>query len=152
QQSERIQDGNRLALLPVGVEEDPLAEHRPAEVDCPPAAWGPEGGGFEVQTGVCNYGAFDQPLPRSLEPGEALAITVWHDFLDAAEPATGHVAIWLDDRVVWEVEVSIPAVSASLETVIPIDDRVGVDGRLGFHVRNHGFNSWRLLTVDLLPR
>ncbi|MEM1414710.1 MAG: hypothetical protein AAGH15_07410 [Myxococcota bacterium] len=41
------------AFRPAPAERDPLADHRPRDVACPPAAWAAEGGGSEVQTGVC---------------------------------------------------------------------------------------------------
>ena len=140
------------ALVPVDADRDPLADHRPANVDCSPATWGPEGGGFEVQTGACNYASFDQPLSSPIEAGDALAITIWHDFLDAAEPATAHVAVWVDSTVLWETEVDIPAASASIDAVVPIETTLPAGARLGLHLHNHGFNSWRFISVERRPR
>ena len=138
-----------FALTPVDVDADPLAHHRPSEVSCPSAAWGPEGGGFEVQTGVCNYGAFDQPLLTPIEAGDMLNIIVWHDTLDFPEPATGHVAVWIGGTVLWEAETAIPAPSASFEVTVPIEVAPEPNARLGLHLRNHGYNSWRFVAVDL---
>ena len=87
---------NPFALAPVDALSDPLRHHRPLEVDCPEATWGPEGGGFEVQTGVCNYGAFVQPLSTPIKAGDALNIIVWHDTLDSAGLAIAHVALWIN--------------------------------------------------------
>lgn len=137
------------ALAPVEAEHDPLAAHRPTLVDCPPGAWGPEGGGFEIQTGVCNYAAFDQALPMPAQAGDLVEVLVWHDFLDAAQPGTGHFAVWLGEEVIWEAEVDIPAPSGLLEAVIPLEHTPAPDARLGFHLHNHGFNSWRVLEVGL---
>lgn len=140
------------ALRPVGEDRDPLWEHRPRDVACPPAAWGEESGGFEIQTGVCAYGAFDQPLPLALVPGDTLVVTLWHDLLDAPEPGTGHVAVWVGDDVLWETEVAIPAPSNVIEAVVPITRAPAPDARLGLHLHNHGFNSWRFVRIDVLPR
>lgn len=139
------------ALEPVDARDDPLVLHRPVEVDCPPGAWGPEGGGFEVQTGVCNYAAFDQDLPMPLVVGDTLRVTLWHDTLDAAEPATAHVAVWVGETILWEDEVDIPGPSGQLEALIPIEDAPPGDARIGLHLHNHGFNSWRWVSLDLLP-
>ena len=139
------------ALTPVDIDVDPLAHHRPSEVDCPSATWGPEGGGFEIQTGACNYGAFDQPLPVAIEAGDMLNVIVWHDTLDVAEPATAHVAIWLGSTVVWETEVAMPAPSNSFEVSVPVEETQKANARLGLHLHNHGYNSWRFLAVDLHP-
>ena len=141
-----------FALAPVDALSDPLAHHRPPEIDCPEATWGPEGGAFEVQTGACNYGAFDQPLSTPIKAGDALNIIVWHDTLDSAEPAIAHVALWIGMTVLWESEVPIPAPSNSFEVSVPIEDTPAPDARLGLHLHNHGFNSWRLVAVDLERR
>lgn len=141
-----------FSLTQVAAEADPLATHRPAEVDCPAAAWGPEGGGFEIQTGFCNYAAFDQALPTAVEAGDELSIIVWHDVLDAPEEATAHVAVWLGDDVLWEDDANIPGPSQAFEAVVPIETTPPPGARLGLHLHNHGFNSWRFVTIDVLPR
>ena len=138
-----------FALAPVGADADPLAQHRPDEIDCPSAGWGPDGGGFEVQTGVCNYASFDQPVSTTIKAGDTLNIVVWHDTLDSAEPALGHVAVWVGSTVVWEAEVVIPAASGLFDVSVPIEATPAPDARLGLHVRNHGYNSWRFVAVDL---
>lgn len=139
-------------LAPVDEARDPLAQHRPAYVDCPAGAWGPEGTGFEIQTGVCNYAAFDQPVPMTLQAGDALELTIWHDLLDAPEPATAHLALWLDSTVLWEAEVDIPAQSAQIEAMVPVDFDPRPDARVGIHLHNHGYNSWRVVALDVHPR
>lgn len=140
------------ALTPVGASADPLVDHRPADVECPPAAWGPERGSFEIQTGVCDYAAFDQPLPVDLKAGDGLSIVVWHDFLDAAEPGRAHLAVWVGETVVWETELDIPAPSGTFEAVVTLEETPPPDARLGLHLHNHGFNSWRFVRIDALPR
>lgn len=136
-------------LTQVGAEADPLAAHRPQIVDCPPATWGAEGGGFEVQTGACNYAAFAQVLQTDLAAGDRLSVIIWHDLLDTAEPALGHVALWLGSEVFWEAEVAIPSPSASLEASVVLERDVLAGERLGIHLHNHGFNSWRFVAVEL---
>ena len=136
-----------LALAPVAAADDPLAAHRPADVDCPAAAWGAEGGGFEVQTGVCAYAAFDQPLSVVPAEGDIIEISVWHDTLDAAEPAVAHLAVLLDDRLLWEETVPIPGPSRALDARVKLDFAPAADARLGLHLHNHGYNSWRFVEV-----
>lgn len=138
-------------LYPVPAEEDPLADHRTAEDTCPPASWGAEEGSFEVQTGVCTYAAFSQVLDHALRPGDELVVSVWHDTLDAPEPATAHLAVLVDGVPMWDAHVEIPAPSGVLEAVIPVRER-SERPILGLHLHNHGYNSWRFLSVDLHPR
>jgi hypothetical protein len=140
------------ALEAVAAADDPLAEHRPVDVDCPPGAWGPEGGGFEVQTGVCNYAAFEQPLPIAVGAGDTIFINLWHDTLDAPEPATAHVAVWIGDTVLWEDEVDIPAPSGVLEAMVTLEEAPPAEARVGLHLHNHGFNSWRWVALDVIKR
>lgn len=136
------------AFRPVPADLDPLSDHRPSQVDCPPGAWGPERGSFEVQTGVCDYGAFAHPLPMDLDAGDELYIMVWHDLLDAAEPGLSHVAVWVGSTVVWERWVEIPARSQVLEAVVSLPFDPPPRASLGLHLHNHGFNSWRLVSVE----
>ena len=138
------------ALAPIDAASDPLPQHRPATVDCPGAAWGPEGGGFEVETGVCDYAAFAQPLDVDVAKGVWLDIRVWHDTLDAAEPATGHVAVLLGEQLVWERTVAIPGGSAEIGDIVELLAPVPDDARLQIHLHNHGYNSWRFVRIDLL--
>ena len=141
-----------FALTPVEPDADPLVAHRPSEVNCPSATWGPEDGSFEVQTGVCNYGSFDQPLSTPLSVGDELKIIVWHDTLDFPEPA---VLMWqsgLGRLFLWDAEVAIPASSNPFEVSVPIEDAPSPDARLGLHLHNHGYNSWRFVAVDLHRR
>lgn len=148
-QSEIIPLLDPFNLTPVHMEADPLVTHRPAEVDCPAATWGPEGGGFEIQTGACNYGAFDQSLSTPLKAGDTLNILIWHDMLDFSESAVAHVAIWAGTQILWEADVDIPGPSGSFEVAAAIEDTPAPDARLGLHLHNHGFNSWRFVTIDL---
>ncbi|MEX1362764.1 MAG: hypothetical protein AB1Z98_06530, partial [Nannocystaceae bacterium] len=74
-------------------EEDPLAEERPTTVSCPAAAWGPEWGRLEIQTGACDYFSARQPSLVAMEAGDAIEVVAFHDRLDAPEPASGHLAL-----------------------------------------------------------
>lgn len=116
---------------PVDADADPLVEHRPSEVNCPSATWGPEGGGFEIQIRACNYGAFDQPLSGTIEAGDAINVVVWHDTLDFAEPAVAHVAVWIGRTIVWNAEVSIPGPSNSFEVTVPLEEVPAPGARFG---------------------
>lgn len=140
-----------MTMEPTDFEPDALMAHRPSVIDCRPATWGAEGSGFEVQTGACSYGAFAQALPVDVEAGDQLLVSVWHDRLDAAEPGLAHLAVWLEDAVLWETEVPIPAPSRVYEAEIQLEAGASAGAPLGLHLHNHGFNSWRLVELELTP-
>jgi hypothetical protein len=50
--------------------------------------------------------------------------------------------------VVWEDWVEIPGESAERVGSAPLRFTPAPDARLGLHLHNHGFNSWRLLSID----
>ncbi|MCA9653994.1 MAG: hypothetical protein KC501_28995 [Myxococcales bacterium] len=136
----------------VDPEDDPLADERPDPVDCPLATWGPEWGRLEIQTGACNYLFLRQPSLAPIDRGDALEVVVFHDALDAAEPAQGHVALLIEDEVVWEQTVDIPAEAEVLQEQIPIDESWPEGAAIGLHLHNHGYNAWTLAELTVIPR
>jgi hypothetical protein len=137
------------AWLATAAELDPLPEHRPDLVICPTAAYGVEFGVLEVDTGQCNYLSVSQPLAHAIAPGDPLRVTVWWQTLIADEPAEGHLALLVDDELLWEVHVAIPgeADSRQIEFVSPIAAEAG--DVLTFHLHNHGYNSWTFGGLEL---
>jgi len=140
------------AWAPASAEDDPLADERPATVDCPTATWGLEAGGLEIQTGACNYFFVTQPSLAAIEPGDAIDVLVFHQYLDAPEPAEGHVAILLDDDILWDAHVAIPAEANVLETRVIAERAWPAGTSVGVHLHNHGYNAWTVLDVSLAPR
>jgi len=142
--------GDLAAWTPVDAADDPLADHRPQSIDCPIAAWAEENGQLEVQTGVCNYLALAQPSQVAVAAGDRISVDLWHADLDAAEAASGHVAVLVAGELVGEATVEIPSEAAVLhfewrsETPIP----AGVPVLL--HLHNHGYNSWTFVAIDVL--
>ena len=140
----RAEDWTDLAA-----EDDPLAHHRPSPVLCEVIPWHPEGGGIEVETEGCNYVALTQPLTRDLAEGDLVRITAWWERLAADPPATGHLAVLIGGEVLWEASVAIPgdAELRELEFESPIDADAGTP--VVFHLHNHGYNTWRLQTLQV---
>ncbi len=132
---------------PVSAEADPLAQHRPSEVVCPQGAYLEEDGALEVQTGYCNYLAVAQPVLDALRAGDVLRIVLWHDRL-VADPAEAHAALWLGDEVTWEREVAIPSDAAVYDEEIVVERDVPRGTRVGFHLHNHGYNAWSLVSIE----
>jgi hypothetical protein len=129
---------------PSAAPDDPLADHRPAELRCPSSGWGEEFGVLEVRTGECNYLSVEQALAEPLALGDALRVQVWWQSLIALEPAIGHLALLIDGELVWELEVAIPGGSdaRSIRFASPIAAEAGAT--VTFHLHNHGANAWTL--------
>lgn len=130
---------------PVIAEDDPFPD-RPDHVWCPPNTWGAEALTFEVQTGACSYFTAEQPLLVDLPKGATVEVVMWHDALDAAEPGDGHAAIQLGD-LHWDYETAIPAPSRVVVEELVLDRRLHAGDPVHFHVHNHGYNSWQLVSL-----
>ncbi|MEZ4384635.1 MAG: hypothetical protein R3A79_25120 [Nannocystaceae bacterium] len=144
--------GERDDWRPLEADADPFAEHRPEGVDCPSAAWQPEGGALEIQTGVCNYFARVQPSRIDLDEGDRVIVDLWHDALDAAAPTTGHVAVLIDDTVIGEAMVVIPTQASALRFEWTVDRPLPAGAEVYLHLHNHGFNSWSFVAVRAVVR
>lgn len=125
---------------------DPLPEHRPDVVAC--LGWREEFGALELSTGTCNYASLEQPLAEAVELGDRLRVELWWSGLFAPEPASAHIALLVDDALLWETEVEIPgpADARTIEFDSPIAAPAGAT--LTFHLHNHGQNSWTLGAVE----
>lgn len=150
--SSRSWPDQRAAWRVIDAQEDPLAGHRPAVVDCPVGAWAPELDQLEVQTGVCNYLALAQSSLVDLDVGDRVFVDLWHNVLDAATPATGHVAIVIDMVMVGEAVVEIPAQAEVLRFEWTVEHPVPAGTPVHLHLHNHGYNSWTFVAIEALTQ
>jgi hypothetical protein len=129
---------------------DPLASHREGRVACTPADWGEEFGVLEVSTISCDYASVEQPLAGDLAVGDRVRIELWWAPLWASEPAEAHLALLVEDRLLWDTKVAIPspADARAIEFDSPVAAAAG--DTLTFHLHNHGQNSWTLASVERL--
>lgn len=139
-----------MAWQPQAADDDPFADHRPADVMCPfGLGWLVELGGFEVNTGACNYGGFVQPSLRDIVRGAELRVGLYHFDLLAPEPATAHVAIQIGDRLIFEREVAIPGKADIVEVSLVADFDAPAGTPVVFHLHNHGQNTWALTDLKV---
>lgn len=134
---------------------DPLVPHRPLVVICGDlTSWGSEGDHLEVDTGRCNYLMLAQPALVAAKVGDHVLGEFSHFDLTAPEPATGHIAILVGDRLIVERSIAIPGAA----DVFMLDEIVTAPFEKGtlvyLHVHNHGQNNWRIfdLSVSSPPR
>ena len=128
---------------------DSLADHRPAELECPSSSWYNEDGALEVETGYCNYLSLVQPSLTAVKPGDSVHLVLWHADLAFEEPATAHVAVTIAGKLVWETDVAIPAEANIYDLRIPVDFDAPAGSEVEFHLHNHGYNSWTLLELEV---
>lgn len=129
---------------------DPLAAHRPVGASCASGAE-LEALTFEIDTELCAYAFFEQPLGQALEPGARVVVGLWHADLAAAEPATGHVALLADGAVIWERTVPIPSPACVYDDVVEVEAPIERGTPLQLHLHNHGANTWNLRRVERAP-
>ncbi len=136
--------------MQVAADADPFSD-RLAQVDCEGGAFGPEDFGgeraFSVDTADCNYITITQPAARSVCAGEQLKVRLWH-FELTGPPGEGHIALAVNEGIVWEQSVAIPSDSELLVPRFEVGDIIQGDP-LHFHVHNHGANSYSLIEVTV---
>lgn len=142
--------GSVEAWVALDAADDPLPEHRPPDAACAPGGWLVEGGRLEIQMGICAYATLGLPLARPVLQGDPIGILAWHQGLDAPEPGTAHLALFLDDALLWEDVTDIPSVATVFEAEVeaPVDAAVG--STLTLHLHNHGFNAWAVAVPERL--
>ncbi len=135
---------------------DPFAHERPSNASCSGYGFYPEDDGIEVETGSeCTYASAQQPLATPIRKGDQIQIILTHTQLKSFDAGTGHVAIWLDGRTLWEYTVAIPALpefvpptERAVSVYAPADVATGKP--LVFHIHNHGVNTWKLLSLNVV--
>jgi hypothetical protein len=132
----------------IEADEDPLVDHRPAEISCTVAGWFVENESLEINTNYCNYLAIGQPSLAAVTEGWRIQLGFYHFNLVALEPAIAHLAVLLDGQLLWEQEVEIPgtAMVHNLEFEAPFSAPAG--SPLVFHLHNHGQNTWALQSIS----
>lgn len=124
---------------------DVMPTHAPDPVDCG-VGFDDELGLFEIDTGLCNYGVFSQPLSDRIIEGERVELVFTHDDLVAPDPAVGHIAVAIADRVVWEIEVAIPKPYDIVQGEWIADTAIEAGTKVVLHLHNHGYNNWRVIS------
>jgi hypothetical protein len=126
---------------------DPLVSHRPEVIDCPEGTWYAEEGTFEVQTGVCNYFSGTQPMGADLELGDTVHGLFWHNALGGTEQGEGHIALLIDERIVWQETVMTPSPAELFNFRWEVDESIPAGVSVTLHLHNHGYNTWTFFSV-----
>jgi hypothetical protein len=128
---------------------DPLPGHFPTGASCPEGGALMEGASFEVRSGTCTYGWFQQPSLIDLRPGDPLELVFWHSALVSEDPdAQGHLALHVGDDLLYERVVDIPSDPMAYTEPIEVGFAAPVGAVVTMHLHNHGANDWNLLRVE----
>lgn len=128
-------------------DDDPLASHRPAEVDCGIAGAFVEDTTLEINTNRCNYYAAAQPLLVDLQAGDTVTLELRHFDLVAPEPAVAHVYIAIGGDLVWEQNIEIPGPAFVYEAAWDVITNYPAGTPVDIHLHNHGQNTWTLAWI-----
>ena len=131
----------------VDAADDPLADHRPSDLRCSEDGIYVEAGILEVDTGRCAYVTLKQHTRYSLQQGDEIEVTIYHDALYSDPPANAHLALLLDRTQLWQTTIPIPAEPRLFSERFAVPNSLPVGTRIDFHVRNHGLNHWRLVSI-----
>jgi hypothetical protein len=138
---------DHAAWAPTPADQDPWPDHRPAEVQCGALGAYVEDGTFEIDTAACNHLAVSQTTLWALPAGTRLQLAATHAALFAPEPATAHIALSLDDEVLWDEQIPIPSDANPYTLELKTTEPHEADAVWFLHLHNHGGNTWRLLHV-----
>ena len=119
-------------------------------VECADGAAQVEEHAFEVNSTYCSFALFDAPIPEDVDANTSLRWRHWHLNLWAAEEAVGTIELFLGEEPLYKAEYAIPGPADFEEVIFPIVDSIPAGTRITLHFRNHGLNSWRFGSIELL--
>jgi hypothetical protein len=134
---------------PAPAELDPFPSHQSGEVGCPAGTWRLEDNTLEVDTGYCAYGLFNQTTKVAIQRGQRVRIVAWHLQLTAPAQGTGHLALTIGDNFVWETLAEIPGAPEAYDVEVEATSDIPAGTPVVFHLHNHGFNTWSILSVQV---
>ncbi len=126
--------------------QDPF-EDRPAMFECLEDSVKIEGDIFEVNTDGCEYLSVQQELNRDVETCETVQMVVSYFPLFAVERAEAHVALAMDEDIVWERRIPIPSPDDLIIARWKPHKRLTKGTVVTFHLHNHGVNDWRFIDL-----
>lgn len=145
-----------LNLGPASADEDPLATHRPEVIECNNlVGWYVEDSlleestALEVSTAECNYLSLVEASAVDALAGENLVTELSYFDLTADMPTVAHVALTLDSEILWETEIPVPSAGDVVPISITLTRDVPEGTPVGFHLHNHGQNTWNFSPLVL---
>ena len=129
--------------------DDPWAAERPPRFECPDYAFEVEPGGFEIDTGDCEYAVVQQPSLAPIVEGDQMALIFWHNTLVADMPTEAHIAVRIGKHAVWQQTVPIPGPSAAYVPTAVAHFSAPAGTPIFLHLHNHGANTYLFSTFEV---
>jgi len=129
--------------------EDPFEVDRPEDATCS-GGYQVEAGVFEVETDLCKWGTFRQPLLTDVSAGTPLRIIAWHLPLWAPDPAEGVLSLTVGGHPLWKLSVPIPQGATLYDEEVLAPAKLEQGDPVHLHIHNHGTNSWRFAVFQAL--
>lgn len=142
-------------------EHDPFTEALDEAPFCLESAWKVEPtttgrAALEVNLAQCNGFTATQPLLAPLAPGDRVRVRLRHGDLTSRVDAESVLRIDVDGSPLWERRVPLPhdrrVPAALLDDTVEVSTPAHAGADVRFHARNHGPNTYILLSIDSLPR
>jgi hypothetical protein len=118
--------------------------------ECKDVAYKLEDGVIEVETGICSFLTVTQPLARDLPAGTKLHLIYWHLQLTAASSAFGYFSLTMNDTEIHVNKIPIPSPPKVYDMTLTLKKDFKKGQPIYFHIHNHGSNSWKLLSLDVV--
>ena len=119
-------------------------------VDCAEGAAQVEESALEVNSTYCSFALFDASIPFEVTADTSLRWRHWHLNLWAPEPAVGTIELYVGEESWYKVEYVIPGPADFEEVIFSVVETIPEGTRVTIHFRNHGLNSWRFGSLELL--
>ena len=123
---------------------DPAPEHRPVDGECPDGSWYEEQDSLEVDTELCTYALLTQDLGADIHASQSWELSLWHARLWAPEATQAHAMLVVDDEIIFELLVEIPAQTDIYPMSGSFSDEHDALAPVVLHLHNHGANTWKL--------
>lgn len=136
------------AWEPVPAEDDPFADERPEWVQCE-VGFEVVTTRFEIDTGLCTYAAFVQPLQVAIAEGDEIELLMTVE--PPSMPPSGYVAIAFGSEIVFETDLPDPS-RGDVEGRWSATADVLAGTPLHLHLRDDGLNTYRLASLTVIPR
>ena len=161
-------------------EADPWFDQRPDDVEpCDPSGIIIEAQAIEITTSKCNWATVGQVLRNDVIEGDDIELLAYHGVLgligggldtggtdtggtdtggtdtgaeDEQETHYGYMFLRVGERIVWELQVELPAASAIYNEDLVADWSAGYGTPVYLHVHNHGSNDWKFAVFERQAR